>query len=125
MPTNKELQELLAAEKKINKELKGQIETLTRERQEAQDQIGDPQVKGVPGYLIETPEVGYSGVTFAMGRGIQFRRGRAVVLDGPETPGIISIMRGDYGYKCTHLKDVHNSQEIKDIIENELIEISQ
>ena len=125
MATNQELQETIKEKNKKIKDLENQIIELQRDKEEAQDQIAEPKPGGMSGYVITTSNKGYNGVTFAAGRGIQFRRGRAIVLDGPEAPAIVSILRNDYGYTVIHTNNIQEMPETAEAVKKELSEIIQ
>jgi len=124
MPTNLELQKIIRDKDAEIEKLTKQISGLLKEKEEAQDQVVESRT-GLSGYVITTKNETFNGVTYAMGRGIQFRRGRAIVLDGPEAPAIINVLRSDFGYNVEHVKDLQEKPEIEQIMKKEFVEILQ
>ena len=122
MPTNLELQKTIRDKDTEIKELEKQIKTLLREKNEAQDQVVESRT-GLSGYVVTTKNKSFNGVTYANGRGIQFRRGRAIVLDGPEAPAIINVLRADFGYDVEHVKDLQETPEAEATMKKEFVEI--
>lgn len=122
MPTNLELQKIIRDKDAEIKALKDQITTLKKEKDEAQDQVVESRT-GLSGYVVTTKNKSFSGVTYANGRGIQFRRGRAIVLDGPEAPAIINVLRADFGYDVEHVKDLQEMPEAEAAMKKEFVEV--
>lgn len=122
MPTNKELQDIIKEKNAKIHSLEEQVETLLKDRDEAQDQVVESRT-GLSGYVVTTKNKSFSGVTYANGRGIQFRRGRAIVLDGPEAPAIINVLRADFGYDVEHVKDLQEMPEAKAAMKKEFVEV--
>lgn len=122
MPTNLELQKIIRDKDAEIKALKDQITTLKKEKDEAQDQVVESRT-GLSGYVVTTKNKSFSGVTYANGRGIQFRRGRAIVLDGPEAPAIINVLRADFGYDVEHVKDLQDMPEAEAAMKKEFVEV--
>jgi hypothetical protein len=122
MPTNKELQDIIKEKNAKIHSLEEQVETLLKDRDEAQDQVVESRT-GLSGYVVTTKNKSFSGVTYANGRGIQFRRGRAIVLDGPEAPAIINVLRADFGYDVEHVKDLQEMPEAEAAMKKEFVEV--
>lgn len=122
MATNLELQKTIREKDAEIKALKDQIVTLKKEKDEAQDQVVESRT-GLSGYVVTTKNKSFSGVTYANGRGIQFRRGRAIVLDGPEAPAIINVLRADFGYDVEHVKDLQDMPEAEAAMKKEFVEV--
>lgn len=122
MATNKELQDIIKEKNAKIHSLEEQVETLLKDRDEAQDQVVESRT-GLSGYVVTTKNKSFSGVTYANGRGIQFRRGRAIVLDGPEAPAIINVLRADFGYDVEHVKDLQEMPEAEAAMKKEFVEV--
>lgn len=122
MATNKELQDIIKEKNAKIHSLEEQVETLLKDRDEAQDQVVESRT-GLSGYVVTTKNKSFSGVTYANGRGIQFRRGRAIVLDGPEAPAIINVLRADFGYDVEHVKDLQDMPEAEAAMKKEFVEV--
>lgn len=122
MATNKELQDIIKEKNAKIRSLEEQVETLLKDRDEAQDQVVESRT-GLSGYVVTTKNKSFSGVTYANGRGIQFRRGRAIVLDGPEAPAIINVLRADFGYDVEHVKDLQDMPEAEAAMKKEFVEV--
>lgn len=122
MATNKELQDIIKEKNAKIHSLEEQVETLLKDRDEAQDQVVESRT-GLSGYVVTTKNKSFSGVTYANGRGIQFRRGRAIVLDGPEAPAIINVLRADFGYDVKHVKDLQEMPEAEAAMKKEFVEV--
>ena len=124
MPTNLELQKMIRDKDAEIEKLNKQIAGLRKEKEEAQDQIVESRT-GLSGYVVTTRNTAFNGVTYANGRGIQFRRGRAIVLDDPEAPAIINVLRSDFGYDVEHVNNLQEMPETEQIIKKEFVEILQ
>jgi predicted RNase H-like nuclease (RuvC/YqgF family) len=122
MATNLELQKIIRDKDKEIEDLQKQIESLKKEKQEAQDQIVENKTS-LSGYVVTVKNKDYNGVTVAAGRPIQFRRGRAIILDGPESPAIISVLRNDFGYDVEHVKDLQEKPEAAEPMKKEFVEV--
>lgn len=122
MATNMELQKIIRDKDAEIEKLNKQIEKTQKEKLEAQDQVVESRT-GLSGYVVTTKNKEFSGVTYANGRGIQFRRGRAIILDGPEAPAIVNILRNDFGYDVEHVKHLQEKPEVAAAMNKELIEV--
>ena len=122
MPTNLELQKTIREKDAEIEKLKKENLALLKDRDEAQDQVVESRT-GLSGYVVTTKNKSFSGVTYANGRGIQFRRGRAIVLDGPEAPAIINVLRADFGYDVEHVKDLQDMPEAEAAMKKEFVEM--
>jgi len=122
MPTNLELQKIIREKDAEIEKLKKENLALLKDRDEAQDQVVESRT-GLSGYVVTTKNKSFSGVTYANGRGIQFRRGRAIVLDGPEAPAIINVLRADFGYDVEHVKDLQEMPEAEAAMKKEFVEV--
>jgi hypothetical protein len=122
MPTNLELQKTIREKDAEIEKLKKENLALLKDRDEAQDQVVESRT-GLSGYVVTTKNKSFSGVTYANGRGIQFRRGRAIVLDGPEAPAIINVLRADFGYDVEHVKDLQDMPEAEAAMKKEFVEV--
>jgi len=122
MATNLELQKTIREKDAEIEKLNKQIEKIQKEKLEAEDQVVESRT-GLSGYIVTTKNKTFGGVTYANGRGVQFRRGRAIVLDGPEAPAIVNILRNDFGYDVTHSKNLQEIPEAEAAMKKEFVEM--
>lgn len=117
MPTNLELQAVIKQHEKKIKDLEAQIGELTQQKDVLESMTKEST--GLSGFIVTTPNAGYNGVT----RGIQFRNGRGIVLDGPEANHIVSTLRNDFGYKVEHSDNLQGTAYASEAIGKSIVDV--
>lgn len=117
MATNAELQDELKAKNAKIKKLEEQVEQLLIQKATLEDQSKPEQ--GLSGYVITTKSPVFSGVVC----GIKFSNGRAVILDSPETPGIVNLLRSDFGYDVERVENLREKPEVAAQVGKSMVDI--
>ena len=117
MPTNIELQDTIKEKNKNIADLENQVKELLKQKEAFEAQVKD--YKGLSGFIVTTPSRTYNGVTL----GIQFRNGRGIILDGPDSDRIVNMLRNDFGYSVVHADNLHDIPEAQGQVAKSMAEI--
>ena len=118
MATNMELQKEVRDLKKVIEEKDKQIENLLNENKGMQDNVKE-SVGGLSGYIVTAKDSGFNGYRV----GIQFRGGKAIIMDSPDALDKIRVLKNDLGYDVVHVDNLQESPEIQGHMKKSLVDV--